>query len=81
MESRVCSGGIKERAGQGRRTGWGFRGEAQMREDIGNDRGIFDGGNERDRAATMGTGGHVDLEEAFEQLGPAQAGSPVYFTN
>jgi hypothetical protein len=45
-----------------------------MREDFGNDRGIFDGGNKRDRAATMGTGCHVDLEEAFEQFGPAQAG-------
>ena len=46
-----------------------------MREDFGPDRGIVDGGHERDRTATMGTGCHVDREDAFEQLGPAQAGS------
>ncbi len=45
-----------------------------MSENLGNDRGLFDGGDERHRAATVQTGGHVDLEHAFEQLGPAQAG-------
>ncbi|UCE64419.1 MAG: hypothetical protein JSU59_04560 [Nitrospirota bacterium] len=34
-----------------------------MREDFGNNRGIFNGGNERDRAATVGTACHVDLLE------------------
>ncbi len=45
-----------------------------MGEDFDNHGGIFDGGDERDRAATVGTDCHVDREDAFEQLGPAQAG-------
>ena len=46
-----------------------------MSEDFVNDRRIFDGGDEPHRGAIVGTGGHVDGEHAFEQLGPAQPGS------
>jgi len=46
-----------------------------MSEDFDNHGGIFDGGDECDRAPTGGTGCHVNLEHAFEQLRPAQAGS------
>ncbi len=37
-----------------------------MGEDFGDDRGIFDGGDMRHRATTVGTGGHVEVEDAFE---------------
>ena len=76
IASWLGSGRLKERGGLDRRTGWGFGGQAQMGEDLHNHPGIFDGGNEDDRAATVGTGGHVDLEDAFEQLRPAQACVP-----
>ena len=51
--SRVGSGRLKERESLHRRTGWGFGGQAQMGEDLGNDRGIFNGGDERQRAASI----------------------------
>jgi len=46
VESRVGSSRLNERVGLRRRTGWGFGGQAKMGEDFGNDRGIFDGGDE-----------------------------------
>ncbi len=42
------------------------RGQAQMGEALDDHRGLFDGGNERQGAATVRTGGHVDLEHSFE---------------
>ena len=45
-----------------------------MSENLGNDCGLFDGGDERQGATTLRTGGQFDLEHPFEQLGPAQAG-------
>ena len=75
LASWVVSSRLKEWGGLHRRMGWGFGGQGQMGEDFDNHRGIFDGGNERDQAATVGTGCHVDRKDAFEQLSPAQAGS------
>ncbi len=75
IESWCGSGRLKERGGPGRRTGWSFGGQAQMGEDFDNHRGVFDGGDERHRAATVGTGCHVDREYAFEQLRPTQMSS------
>ena len=49
LESRVGSGRLKELVGRRRRTGRGFGGQAQMGEDLGNHRGIFDRGNESHR--------------------------------
>jgi hypothetical protein len=45
-----------------------------MGENLGDHRGVFDGGDERQGAATVRTGCHVDFKHPFEQLGPAQAG-------
>ncbi len=45
-----------------------------MGENLGDHRGIFDGGDDRHGAATVRTVGHVDREHPFEQLGPTQAG-------
>ena len=73
--SRMGSGCLKEMAYLRRCTGRGFGGQAQMSEDFDNHCGIFNGGDECDRAPTVGTGCHVNLEHAFEQLSPAQAGS------
>ena len=72
---RVELGRLNEIAGLRRRTGWGFGGQAQMGEDFDNHGGIFNGGDERHRCTTVQTEYHVDREHAFEQLGPAQAGS------
>ena len=74
LGSQVGSGRLKERVGLSRRTRWGFGGQAQMSEDFEDHVGIFDGGDRRHRAPTLETDGHVDREDAFEQLGPAQAG-------
>ncbi len=75
LGSQVGSSRLKERVGLSRRTRWSFGGQAQMGEDFGHDRGLFDGGDMHHRAPTLETNGHVDREHAFEQLGPAQAGS------
>ena len=45
-----------------------------MGEKLDDDRGIFDGRQDGQRAAALGTGGDVDGEHAFEQLGPAHPG-------
>jgi hypothetical protein len=44
-----------------------------MGENLGDHRGFFDGGDERQGAATVRTGGHVDFKHPFEQLCPGQA--------
>ena len=57
-----------------RGAGWRARGQAQVRENLGNHGGIFDGGEDGQRAAALWTGGEVDGEDAFESLRPAHAG-------
>ena len=54
--------------------GWGSGGQPQMDEDLGHHGGLFDGGNERQGAAALRSGGHVNFEHPFEQLGPPHAG-------
>jgi len=50
--------------------GWGSGGQTQMDEDLGHHGGLFDGGHERQGAAALRTGGHVDLEcIVSEQVG------------
>jgi len=44
-----------------------------VRENLGNHGGIFNGGEEGQRAAALRTGGEVDGEDACESLGPTQA--------
>ena len=56
-------------ASSGLYTGW-----ARVAKNLGNYRGLFNGGDERQGATIEGTGGHVDLEHPFEQLGPARIG-------
>ena len=51
--SRVGSGRLKKRVGLYRRAGWSSGGQAQMSEDLGNHRGIYDGGDNRQGAATL----------------------------
>ena len=58
----VGSGRVKKRVGLDRRTGWGSGGQAQMSEDLGNHRWIYDGGDNRQGAATLRTGCDVDLK-------------------
>lgn len=70
---QIGSGGLKERADQGRCSRWSFSRPAQRREDFAMTRG-FDGSNKRDQAGTMATDGQVDFEDTFEQLTPDQAG-------
>ena len=50
------------------------RGQAQMSEDLGDHRGIFNGGDDLQGATAMGAALDVDIEYPFEQAGPAQAG-------
>ena len=45
-----------------------------MREDLGDHEGIYDGGDDRQGAAALGTVFHVDSEHLFEQPSPADAG-------
>jgi hypothetical protein len=42
-------------------------------EDSDNHRGIFDGGDDRQRAATVLAVFDIDIEDPFEQAGPTQA--------
>lgn len=70
----MASGCLKEIGGPGRRTGWGSVGQPQMGENLGDHRGVFDGEDERQGAATVRTGCQVDFKHPFEQLSPAQAG-------
>ena len=45
-----------------------------MREDLGDHRGIFDGGDDLQGAAALGAVFYVDSDHPFEQPGPAGAG-------
>jgi hypothetical protein len=65
--SQVGSGRVKKRIGLYRGTGWGSLGQAQMSEDLGDHRWIYDGGDNRQGSATLRTGCHVDLEHPFEK--------------
>ena len=47
--------------------------QAQMTEDFDNHRRIIDGGDNLQGTAAVGTVFHVDVEDAFEQPGPADA--------
>ena len=40
-------------------------GQAEMGENLGDDPGLFDGGNDLEFAATMGAMFHVDIEHPF----------------
>jgi len=54
--------------------GWRAGGQPQVRENLDDHCGIFNGGDKRQGAAALGTGGDVDREDPFEQLRPTQAG-------
>ena len=54
---------------------WGAGGQAQVRENLDDHGGIFNGGEKRQGTAALGTGGDVDREDPFEQLRPTPAGS------
>jgi len=45
-----------------------------MRENLGDHSGIFDGSDDRQGAAALGTPFDIDIEYPFEQPGPAHAG-------
>ena len=45
-----------------------------MGENLGDDPGFFDGGDDLEFAAAMRATFHVDIEHPFEQPGPAHAG-------
>ncbi len=45
---------------------WSARGHAQVRENLDDHGGIFKGGDKRQGAAALRTGGHVDREDPFE---------------
>ena len=45
-----------------------------MSENPGNHGGLFDGGDDFQGAATVGAVFEVDIEDPFEEPGPAQAG-------
>ncbi len=51
-----------------------MRVKAQVCENLGNHGRIFNCGDECQGGAALRTGGHVDLEHPFEQLGPAGIG-------
>ncbi len=50
--------------------------QAEMCEDPGDYGRIFDGGDDFHGAAALGTVFHVDIEDALEQPGPADARRP-----
>ena len=45
-----------------RRPGW----QAEMGENLGDDPGLFDGGDDLEFAATVGAMFHIDIEHPFE---------------
>ncbi len=59
--SRVESGRLKESECPRRRTGLGSGGQPQMGENLGSRPGIFDGGDDRQGAATVRTVCHSRL--------------------
>jgi len=59
-------GRLHEPVEASRGAGWRARGQAQVRENLGNHGGIFDRREDGQGATTVGTGGHVDREHPFE---------------
>ncbi len=55
-------GCLHERVEAARDSWWRARGQAQVRENLGDHRGIFDGRNNRQGATALRTGGEVDRE-------------------
>ncbi len=45
-------------------------GESEVREDLANDSGILDGGDQAHAAAAVGASEHVEVEGAAHQVGP-----------
>ena len=70
----MCSGGLKQQLGLGRRAGWSPGGEAQMGADFLNHRGVFDCSDHGQGAATLWASTHDELENPFEKLSPFEAG-------
>ena len=65
-ESREGLGCLHERVEASRGFWWGTGGQAQVAENLADDRGIFNGREDSQRAAALRTGGEVDGEDAFE---------------
>lgn len=65
-ESWEGLGCLQERVEAGRDFWWGTGGQAQVAENLDDDRGIFNGRQDGQWAAALGTGGEVDGEDAFE---------------
>ena len=59
-------GCLKEFVDAGRGFWWGTGGQAQVRENLADHCGIFDGGDERQLTAALWTGSDVDGEDACE---------------
>ncbi len=49
-------------------------GQAEMSEDVGDHGGVFNGGDDFQRAAAVRAFFNIDIEHPFEQPGPADAG-------
>ena len=64
---------MPERVEAGRGSWWGASRQAQVAENLDDDRGVFNGRKEGQRPTALGTGGHLDGEDAFESLRPTQA--------
>ena len=67
------SGQLESIEGPHRRSGRCPADQPQMREDLGDHGGIFDGGDVRQGATTLGAVFQVDIEHSFEQPGPGGA--------
>ena len=67
-------GCLEEFVDAGRGSWWGASGQPQVGENLSDHGGLFNGGEDGQRTAALRTGGDVDGEDAFEQLGPTPAG-------
>ena len=67
-------GGLQQSVEAGWGPWWCTRGQPQVRENLGNQGGIFDCRADGQRAAALWTEGAIDGEDAFESLRPAHAG-------
>ncbi len=65
-ESRVRLGCQEEVVDASRGPRWCEGGQAQVRKNLGNHGGIFNGGEDGQRAAVLWTGGEVDREDPLE---------------
>jgi hypothetical protein len=73
-EIRGSSGQLGSVEGPGQGSGRCPGEEAEVGEDLRNDGGMFDGGDDLQGAAAAGAVFQVDIEHPLEQAGPAQAG-------